>query len=483
MNWDTAREVCDEHGARLCTSAELLAGCAAGGGCSLDTELSWSSSACSLSLCPQEESGAPQITVTQSIADETADFTTDGWSGSAQTAYSLERYSEYLAPAVYTAFNPAATAAAPAATTADDSVHPTAAHPVPTTAVVSSWALLCGAHDETVLASGVPWNSSTPATSADIIASGSLGTIRYESASNVHHSLTAQLIRWAGVWAGGLGRPPQQQTTEHHHVSLGSATDCANSAYESDSCSTYLTYVSATGRCTCVPKATDCDLDLTHLRPGASSDSNNNTHGTLLVLASGQEIPRLHIRVSSHFTQLLPWYGWIILAGLLWQLAAMLSCYYTQHQNGGYMCLGNFLGRGQIFGITGGYNDNRLESTETRIVLRGNADPCGCWPGRSGGFRLQATELPAPLRELGVSQEIWAEHMRKLKQVDRKQCICAPIRPCMSSYVPLFWLLPNATAGYCKCCCCCCAGESCTICVLPIFCKSSRAPLSRLSFA
>lgn len=105
--------------------------------------------------------------------------------------------------------------------------------------------------------------------------------------------------------------------------------------------------------------------------------------------------------------------------------------------------------------------------------MRGNATPCACFPGRVGGVRLQEADeaVPAGLRELGLTEAVWREHMNKLTKINRswKEVICAQLRCLPGSYVPAFWLLPHPCAGMCHCCSCCGMGCcACSICIMPI---------------
>lgn len=80
---------------------------------------------------------------------------------------------------------------------------------------------------------------------------------------------------------------------------------------------------------------------------------------------------------------------------------------------------GHYRGRAQFFRITGGFN-GALQTTATRLVLRGGSHPCVCWPGRHGGLALRAEykrAVPQELLARGITAEVWREWMEKLDRV------------------------------------------------------------------
>ena len=87
-----------------------------------------------------------------------------------------------------------------------------------------------------------------------------------------------------------------------------------------------------------------------------------------------------------------------------------------------YPYVGQHIGTGEHFRLLGGFDNHRLESTPDRLVVRGNAAPCSCLPGRCGGFWLaeQQQVLPEVLRQRGMTDEVWAAHMRSLGDIQRQ---------------------------------------------------------------
>jgi hypothetical protein len=94
-----------------------------------------------------------------------------------------------------------------------------------------------------------------------------------------------------------------------------------------------------------------------------------------------------------------------------------------------------------MFRHSGGWEAGKLENTQNRLVLRGNATPCACWPGRCGGLRLQNTGFPDQLRDAGVEEDAWTRYMGQLQKVQRLSKACDLPRATTTSYVPLFWFL------------------------------------------
>jgi hypothetical protein len=72
-----------------------------------------------------------------------------------------------------------------------------------------------------------------------------------------------------------------------------------------------------------------------------------------------------------------------------------------------------------MFRHSGGWEAGKLENTQNRLVLRGNATPCACWPGRCGGLRLQNTGFPDQLRDAGVEEDAWTRYMGQLQKAEQ----------------------------------------------------------------
>lgn len=134
--------------------------------------------------------------------------------------------------------------------------------------------------------------------------------------------------------------------------------------------------------------------------------------------------------------------GWWIyeLGGwLFWFCAA----YYAVRSGGrhGIGRCGQPRGNARLFSITGGF-DGALQSTATRVVLRGSSAPCACWPGRCGGLGLRAEykqAVPQVLLVRGVTQEVWREWMDKLdRNVERSAHMFDACRLSTTSYQPWY---------------------------------------------
>ncbi len=99
---------------------------------------------------------------------------------------------------------------------------------------------------------------------------------------------------------------------------------------------------------------------------------------------------------------------------------------------------GHHRGTAQLFRITGGF-DGSLQTTATRLVLRGKSAPCACWPGRCGGLGLRAEYKQAAPRELlarGITEEVWREWMEKLDGTERSARWFDLCRVSTTSYQP-----------------------------------------------
>ena len=137
-----------------------------------------------------------------------------------------------------------------------------------------------------------------------------------------------------------------------------------------------------------------------------------------------------------------------------------------------YPYFGIVVGRGRSFQLTGGYDGGKLDSNDNRLVLRGNAEPLACLPGRCGGFVLPDTDLPQRLRDAGVDEAVWSDHMRRLEVVQRRHARACDLGTRASAgccfWANLPWYLPCCCSesmawasncyGCCECCwrCCCC---------------------------
>ena len=144
-----------------------------------------------------------------------------------------------------------------------------------------------------------------------------------------------------------------------------------------------------------------------------------------------------------------------------------------------YPYVGQHIGTGEHFQLVGGFANHRLESTPDRLVVRGNAAPCSCLPGRCGGFWLEDQQqvLPEALRLRGVTDEVWVAQMRGLSDIQKKYgrtCdmlsrLTAGGACCLHMPWYLTGICPYAWASNCfaccgccwRCCCCCECFECC----------------------
>jgi hypothetical protein len=132
--------------------------------------------------------------------------------------------------------------------------------------------------------------------------------------------------------------------------------------------------------------------------------------------------------------------GWWIydLGGWLFYICSVYYVIATGARYGLGRC-GHQRGNAQLFRITGGF-DGALQSTATRLVLRGSSLGCACWPGRCGGLGLRDEYKQAVPRELvarGVTQEVWREWMETLdRKVERSANWFDLCRFSTSSYQP-----------------------------------------------
>jgi hypothetical protein len=155
-----------------------------------------------------------------------------------------------------------------------------------------------------------------------------------------------------------------------------------------------------------------------------------------------------------------------------------------------YPYVGRRIGTGEHFRLTGGFNDGRLDSTPSRLVLRGNPAPCSCLPGRCGGFWLQEQHrvFPAALGERGVKEEVWIRYIDRLDRIQRrygKVCdfgsrlsfggaCCLHMPWYLSPACPMSW----ASNCFCCCgccwrCCCCCECWQCCCCTCGCCCPGA----------
>ncbi len=176
------------------------------------------------------------------------------------------------------------------------------------------------------------------------------------------------------------------------------------------------------------------------------------------------------------------WWTYIFLSAGL-----MLSSYFVACKAppqsceplGFYPFIGSPVGRGRHFQLSGGYRRGRLDSTQTRLVLRANEETCATCPGRCGGFHLPAERraLPLALRERGVPEDLWNEHMREQRTLQKRYSrLCdIPMRysgGCLlAGECPWWWCFKMSWAsncfGCCGCCwrcCCCCECWACCCC-------------------
>ena len=134
--------------------------------------------------------------------------------------------------------------------------------------------------------------------------------------------------------------------------------------------------------------------------------------------------------------------GWWIydLGGWLFWFCAVYYAVRSGGRHGIGRC-GQPRGNARLFSITGGF-DGALQSTATRVVLRGSSAPCACWPGRCGGLGLRAEykqAVPQVLLVRGVTQEVWREWMDKLdRNVERSAHMFDACRLSTTSYQPWY---------------------------------------------
>ena len=130
------------------------------------------------------------------------------------------------------------------------------------------------------------------------------------------------------------------------------------------------------------------------------------------------------------------WWIYDILGWVTWMCAAFYALA-TGARYGLDGC-GHYRGYARFFAITGGF-DGALESTATRLVLRGSSAGCACLPGRCGGLGLRPEYKQAVPRELlvrGVTEEVWREWMEKLDSVEKKAKSFDCCRLATTSYQP-----------------------------------------------
>ena len=137
----------------------------------------------------------------------------------------------------------------------------------------------------------------------------------------------------------------------------------------------------------------------------------------------------------------LTWSGgwWIyLIGGLLFFFGSEFYRIRTGARYGVRAC-GHHRGNAQLFRITGGF-DGSLQTTATRLVLRGRSAPCACLPGRCGGLGLRAEYKQAAPRELlarGITQEVWRQWMETLdREVERSAHWFDLCRASPASYQP-----------------------------------------------
>ena len=173
------------------------------------------------------------------------------------------------------------------------------------------------------------------------------------------------------------------------------------------------------------------------------------------------------------------WIWWIV-GIFLWHAAFVYGCKAAEigacHGLPAYPYMGNPVGNGEHFALTGGFENGKLSSTANRLVIRANSDGCACQPGRCGGVTLTAETraFPPQLNERGVPELVWQRHMKKLQVIQKRYSKICDL-PLRWSYGGLGWLqcpwylkLKMAWAsncfGCCACCwrCCCCC--ECAMC-------------------
>jgi hypothetical protein len=177
------------------------------------------------------------------------------------------------------------------------------------------------------------------------------------------------------------------------------------------------------------------------------------------------------------------WWTYILVCSFLFTVSYRVACAAPEMWCAPlpvYPYIGQSVGRGKFFELSGGYADRRLEQTQTRVVLRANVEGCACCPGRCGGFKLPVEQelLPRQLRERGVPEAVWNEAMVKQKTLQKRYSkVCdIPMRwsaGCLAVVEMPWWLkLKMAWASNCYSCCgccwrCCCCCECGTCCCFP----------------
>lgn len=475
MSWSSAHRVCAAKGARLCTLEEIAHGCASGSDCAGDGELVWTSDdcddvgaefVCTADACQQQNIPCDAIDVYAEdivktvVSDEIANFTSLGW----YNRRPAETPNTIGVPKSYEMCDRNGCRAC----TDEKCSGPSACR-----ATAKS--------EKTCLDGLVP---------VDI--------------TGVDHPYTCceQEVR---VFEMGTG----QGTTDHAPDECSAHADCASGHYcdstahcwECASLSTdWCDSFDGTASC-CTPNMlAHCNVeewpDLMELC-GSTSDTMHalqSKYSLGYLYASDDWTPEnistpLILRIFGYHY----WpYLWIIVS--TWGLSYVILC--RKAPEGActplpvYPYVGRRIGTGEHFRITGGFANERLESTPSRLVLRGNAAPCSCLPGRCGGFSLQEQHrtFPGALGDRGVTIETWQRYMDRLDRIQRQYgmicdfgsrlslggACCLHFPWYLTPACPMSW----ASNCYCCCgccwrCCCCCECWQCCCCTCACCCPGT----------
>ena len=471
MSWSAAHRVCAAQGARLCTLEEIAYGCTSASTCAGDGELVWTSDdcdnagaaiECTSDTCQQVNAPCDALDVYAEdivktvVSDETTDFTTRGW------------------------YN----------------------HPPRLKDDGSMSFELCDPN-------GCRVCTDEKCSTVDcIVAAGERKTcidgLVPVDVTGVDHAYTCceEEVRSFEIGTG-------QGTTDISPNECSTHADCANGHYcdstehcwecaslNADWCDSF----DGTGSC-CKPEIlAHCNVDeWPDLKELCGDDPVS-----MYALRSAYSLDYLYesddwrpenlstpliLRVFGYHYWL---YLWIIVS--TWGLSYAILCRKAPEQACTplpvYPYVGRRIGTGEHFRVTGGFNDGRLDSTPSRLVLRGNPAPCSCLPGRCGGFWLQEQHrvFPAALGERGVTVEMWQRYMGRLDRIQRqygRMCdfgsrlsfggaCCLHLPWYLTSACPMAW----ASNCYCCCgccwrCCCCCECWQCCCCTCGCCCPGT----------
>ena len=473
MPWTAAHRVCAAQGARLCTLEEIALGCTADSNCAGDGELVWTADDCedpgAEFVCTQancQQVNVPCDTVDLDdaenmqkilVADETAAFATHGWyNHQPDESGSFEMCD------------------GSGCRTCSDEKCSSPHENLSGIRVEGGDCFTTGIEPKTCLDGFLPVDINE--------AAGHTYTCCEED---------TQAFEF-GTGQGSTDRDADPCTT-HAQCASGHYCDNTMHCWECDSLNVdWCDSFDGQGKCCTVEILAHCPLaewpDLNELcGTGSNSLYAQQSEMGLEYLYDSEDWREENLTtplILQVFGYHLWLYVWIIVSS--WGMSYVILC--RKAPEGAcnplpvYPYVGHHIGTGDHFRVTGGY-DGSLETTPSRVVLRGNAAPCSCLPGRCGGFWLQEQHrmLPAALQNRGVSPEMWEDHMHRLERIQKQYGRICDFGSRLSAggacclHVPWYitgsatGLCPMSWASNCYCCCnccwrCCCCCECWTCC-------------------